>query len=577
MTGQTESTIHARGAGVRRAGVAALVLGWLAVAVLFLVHFGYYVPPSNDDDPYITYRYAWNLLHGHGLSWNPGEPFQGYSNLLWVLLNALLQPLVGDFLTASRLVSCASFVAVVAVGVVSLRDVAPGVPGRLWGLTYGVLVVCCAPLMRYAVYGWEMAVFPALLMTALFMYVRETEGRSRGWWSLPLALLAVLSRSEGPAHLLAFAVVRLLLWREGSRPGHRDTAWWGMVVAMLGAYLAFQWLYFGTLLTGPYIAKIAGHTEFAFGREYMMGILVYGGVAPALLVVAGVLLCVWLLPVRAAMWLVPCLVQAAVILRANGDFWPGFRLFAGLYPMLYLGALTGFAALAMRVPGMATRRVIVVVGVLLALVTAWGELNTDRVSVARFLRHGSFADKWRTAREHRVAKTGLWSDPVGRLFRPPSGPFTQAVALVLDHTRPGEEIVFPDIGFIGLATGRVLHDQRGLVDRDAALSIYHERRGDDALCDEYARRFIDKVSSAPVTFVGVAEHATRINELLRASTWLRDGFTMVGATPDHTFHVRNDRIAEPLDAATKAANWRSAHEVLPRYPFFTRRLGESGR
>ena len=572
MTAETGSSNHPSHAGARRAGVAAVVLGWLAVAALFVVHFGYYVPPSNDDDPYITYRYAWNLLHGHGLSWNPGEPFQGYSNLLWVLLNALLQPLVGDFLTASRLVSCASFATILAVGVVSLRAVAPGVSGRLWGLAFGLLVVCCAPLMRYAVYGWEMAVFPALLMAALHAFVRETEGRSRGWWSVPLALLAVLSRSEGPAHLLAFGVVRLLLWRGGARPCRRDAVWWGSVVAMLACYLVFQWLYFGTLLTGPYIAKIAGHTEFAFGREYMMGILVYAGAAPALLFAAGALLCARFAPVRAAMWFVPCLVQTAVILRANGDFWPGFRLFAGLYPLLYLGALTGFAAAAPRVRPVMPRRAIVAAGLLLAVATACCELNTDRVSVARFLREGPLSEKWRTARELRVPKSGLWSDPVRRIFAPPSGPFTQAVALVLDHTLPGEEIVFPDIGFIGLATGRVLHDQRGLVDRDAALSIYHERRGDAALCDEHAARFIDKVSSAPVTFVGVARHATRINELVGSSAWLRDGFTEVGATPDHTFFVRNDRIANPLDAATKEANWRSAHEILPRYPFFTRRL-----
>lgn len=42
------------------------------------------------DDAYISYRYALNLVEGHGLVFNPGERIEGYSNLLWVLVAALL-------------------------------------------------------------------------------------------------------------------------------------------------------------------------------------------------------------------------------------------------------------------------------------------------------------------------------------------------------------------------------------------------------------------------------------------------------------------------------------------------------
>src|SRR5438105_12922704 len=40
------------------------------------------------DDAYISYRYAWNLVHGHGLVYNPGEVVEGYTNFLWTLLAA---------------------------------------------------------------------------------------------------------------------------------------------------------------------------------------------------------------------------------------------------------------------------------------------------------------------------------------------------------------------------------------------------------------------------------------------------------------------------------------------------------
>ncbi len=38
------------------------------------------------DDALVSMRYAWNLSHGQGLVWNPGERVEGYSNLLSTLL-----------------------------------------------------------------------------------------------------------------------------------------------------------------------------------------------------------------------------------------------------------------------------------------------------------------------------------------------------------------------------------------------------------------------------------------------------------------------------------------------------------
>lgn len=38
-----------------------------------------------NDDAYIGYHYAENLVHGQGLVFNPGERVEGYSDLLYVL------------------------------------------------------------------------------------------------------------------------------------------------------------------------------------------------------------------------------------------------------------------------------------------------------------------------------------------------------------------------------------------------------------------------------------------------------------------------------------------------------------
>src|SRR5207253_1595485 len=39
-----------------------------------------------DDDQMISMRYARNLAHGHGLTWNPGEYVEGYTNFLWTVI-----------------------------------------------------------------------------------------------------------------------------------------------------------------------------------------------------------------------------------------------------------------------------------------------------------------------------------------------------------------------------------------------------------------------------------------------------------------------------------------------------------
>ena len=41
------------------------------------------------DDPFIGLRYANNFVQGHGIVYNPGDPIEGYTALLWILVAAL--------------------------------------------------------------------------------------------------------------------------------------------------------------------------------------------------------------------------------------------------------------------------------------------------------------------------------------------------------------------------------------------------------------------------------------------------------------------------------------------------------
>ncbi len=56
-------------------GLAALIWGGLEA----------YSLRWTTDDAFISFRYARNLVEGHGLVFNPGEYVEGYTNPLWTL------------------------------------------------------------------------------------------------------------------------------------------------------------------------------------------------------------------------------------------------------------------------------------------------------------------------------------------------------------------------------------------------------------------------------------------------------------------------------------------------------------
>ena len=59
--------------------ILGIALPACAVALFFAwnVHHWWFVA----DDAFITFRYARNLVDGHGLVWNPGEAVEGYTEM----------------------------------------------------------------------------------------------------------------------------------------------------------------------------------------------------------------------------------------------------------------------------------------------------------------------------------------------------------------------------------------------------------------------------------------------------------------------------------------------------------------
>ena len=67
------------------------LLGLLAICLVLVLIQGSF-GLCTQDDAFISFRYAQNLVEGHGLVYNIGERVEGYTNFLWTILFA---PFIG--------------------------------------------------------------------------------------------------------------------------------------------------------------------------------------------------------------------------------------------------------------------------------------------------------------------------------------------------------------------------------------------------------------------------------------------------------------------------------------------------
>ena len=250
MTGFAKKDL-VRGAGVALSFLPWLVLlGWLSGVAWFLC-----------DDAFISFRYARNLLEGHGLVFNPGEYVEGYTNFLWVLELAALWGVLGiPPERAAPWLSVACTVGVVAVLGVWLARV-PGV-GHRWLVAWMAFGLLCTSA-TFAVWtsggGLETRQFTLFIVLGVVCLSLWRWGR-RGLVAASLSLaLAAWTRPEGLLTglvCIGWFAVQSMVDAGRPRPDWRRLAWLSApFVVLVAAHYVFRYAYYGEWLPNTYYAK----------------------------------------------------------------------------------------------------------------------------------------------------------------------------------------------------------------------------------------------------------------------------------------------------------------------------------
>jgi hypothetical protein len=227
-----------------------VLAAWLAI---LLVYGGF-----QEDDAFITFRYARNLAEGHGFVYNLGEQHHlGTSAPLFTLVLALLGtpspqhiPQIGFIVSALGLLACAYAMQAF------WRDTRPDI-----GLI-AALFVLVNPLTYYSL-GMEMPVQAALV---LWGFVLCKRGKSMG--AAILLALAVLVR---PDAVVALPVaLGYVAWKKHAVP-YKEAA---LILAIFCPFAVASYLYFGTFIPATAAAKQA-QVESGIWLSYIPGTLLF--------------------------------------------------------------------------------------------------------------------------------------------------------------------------------------------------------------------------------------------------------------------------------------------------------------
>lgn len=544
--------------------VGAIVLG-----VVIAARWSYTIAFVSDD-AWISFRYAWNLAHGNGLSWNPGlEPVEGYSNLLWTLWSALGIALglpVGRFAVASGVAF--AYASAVGAGGCARAAGAGLVPSFA-----AALLMAASPLMgRWMGLGLETPMFTMLLTLGVWRAIVELNaaraGQRLGPWSALAFGLAFLCRAEGPLYL---AIPLVFTLSRGRLLGWKDLRDLALAATPVSLQLLARIAVYGELVPNTARAKVGGNliVEGLSGLRYLGAGLSYNPLlsVTVALGVAGLLFGAR----RAAPLLAPFLVCAVFSVLVGGDQFSDLRFLIPAIPSALAAAALGWSVWSRRAGRLAP--LVLILGLGLSTAALFNEVRTTSVNVARA-----------PARDRVIPAPGQpmelpWEQlslpmaevrrgPLWGLARPLPPQQIQTVhwfyAYLIESLKPGDVFFFLEVGLIGYAlVDSPMLDGRGLNWRTAtelSRSMMPGNTWEERLAVQEKYLAVFEAHRPAIVFLQCDEtgYSGPAEEVLLTSDYFFNNYTFVAWGP----YFANKQICV---FRREGAERPTAREIIARY------------
>ena len=307
------------------------------------------------DDAMISMRYAWNLSHGIGLVWNPGERVEGYSNLLMTLIMSLAT-LVFDKSTAALSIQILGAGLMLIIAYLAMR-IADHITRnetqahqRLVRVLAFVGTLAYYPLVYWSLMGMETGLLAALVLAAVFWSLRFAETGRPDLLGLVSACLGLAYLTRNDSAIFSILVWLYVAWESRRFPDIRPA----QVLKSIGLFLlfvagqaAFRYSYYGEVLPNTYTLKLTGMPLAAriangvgFIRPFLFEAAVVFAISAACLVFR----------FRPDKFLMFAMAGSAVVYQvyAGGDPWPYWRIMAPTMPLVLLLFSDTITALALH-------------------------------------------------------------------------------------------------------------------------------------------------------------------------------------------------------------------------------------
>lgn len=244
-------------------GFAYYAYRYIQASSFFLEGKQYYVL---FDDAMISMRYAWNLSHGNGLVWNPGERVEGFTNPLWVGFMALfhLFPIPSEKISLYIQVAGALFL---AANLYFVKKIVEEFTNSLLVMLAAVaLTAFYGPLNAWGLLGMEVSLLTLVTSAAVWMTLRIDPARFNPW-TLSLLAVSTLVRADMVIPYLVMLGMILIV-----NPKHRKPhllLGLALLVLFLGGQTLARYLYYGDILPNTYYLKLEG---FPFTLRILRGL-----------------------------------------------------------------------------------------------------------------------------------------------------------------------------------------------------------------------------------------------------------------------------------------------------------------